>query len=59
MKELTPFSLDLYLSVMTFQYGQQAFDATGMPFGSQVIREYSGGTSPEWLHIGSAFERTT
>ncbi|MBA0591931.1 hypothetical protein Gorai_008923 [Gossypium raimondii] len=40
-------------------YGQQAFDATGMAFGSQVIREYSGGTSPEWLHIGSAFERTT
>ncbi|MBA0620037.1 hypothetical protein Godav_005812 [Gossypium davidsonii] len=40
-------------------YGQQAFDATGMAFGSQVIREYSGGASPEWLHIGSAFERTT
>ncbi|MBA0771841.1 hypothetical protein Gotri_007310 [Gossypium trilobum] len=40
-------------------YGQQAFDATGMAFGSQVIREYSGGASPEWLHIGNAFERTT
>ncbi|XVE75162.1 hypothetical protein DITRI_Ditri12bG0073300 [Diplodiscus trichospermus] len=40
-------------------YAQQTFDATGMAFGSQVTREYSRGTSPEWLHIGGGFERTT
>ncbi|XWS34913.1 hypothetical protein CRYUN_Cryun21dG0078000 [Craigia yunnanensis] len=39
-------------------YGQQTFDATGMAFGSQATREYNRGTSPEWLHIGGAFERT-
>ncbi|XVE84950.1 hypothetical protein DITRI_Ditri17bG0052800 [Diplodiscus trichospermus] len=39
-------------------YGQQTFDATGMAFGSQETREYNRGTSPEWLHIGGAFERT-
>ncbi|KAK8605637.1 hypothetical protein V6N13_102412 [Hibiscus sabdariffa] len=32
-------------------YGQQTFDTTGMAFGSQATREYSRGTSPEWLHI--------
>ncbi|XVF02322.1 hypothetical protein REPUB_Repub04eG0165700 [Reevesia pubescens] len=40
-------------------YGQQTFDATGMAFGSQATREYSRGTSPEWLHIGGGFERAT
>ncbi|XWS68898.1 hypothetical protein CRYUN_Cryun04dG0133200 [Craigia yunnanensis] len=40
-------------------YGQQTFDATGMAFGSQATREYSRGTSPEWLHIGGGFEKTT
>ncbi|XVE92541.1 hypothetical protein REPUB_Repub01dG0106400 [Reevesia pubescens] len=40
-------------------YGQQTFDATGMTFGSQATRDYSCGTSPEWLHIGGGFERTT
>ncbi|KAL4313038.1 hypothetical protein GQ457_01G037410 [Hibiscus cannabinus] len=40
-------------------YGQQVFDATAMAFGSQAMREYSGGASPEWLHIGGAFQRTT
>ncbi|XP_022725572.1 transcription factor BHLH089-like isoform X1 [Durio zibethinus] len=39
-------------------YGQQAYDATGMAFGSQETSEYSHGTSPEWLHIGGGFERT-
>ncbi|XP_022775999.1 transcription factor BHLH089-like [Durio zibethinus] len=40
-------------------YGQQTFDAAGMAFGSHATREYSHGTSPEWLHIGGGFGRTT
>ncbi|OMO55019.1 hypothetical protein COLO4_36241 [Corchorus olitorius] len=40
-------------------YGQQTFDVTGMAFGSQATRDFSRGTSPEWLHIGGGFERTT
>ncbi|KAJ4711223.1 Transcription factor [Melia azedarach] len=42
-------------------FGQQTFDTVGMPFGSQATREYSRGTSPEWLHmqIGGGFERMT
>ncbi|GMI87817.1 BIG PETAL UB, BIG PETAL P, BIG PETAL [Hibiscus trionum] len=40
-------------------YGHQTFDTSGMAFGSQATREYSRDTSPEWLHIGGAFERTT
>ncbi|KAG6599074.1 Transcription factor BHLH-like protein [Cucurbita argyrosperma subsp. argyrosperma] len=42
-------------------YGQQTFDTTGTTFGSQATREYSRGSSPEWLHmqIGGSFERTT
>ncbi|XP_022158073.1 transcription factor BHLH094 isoform X2 [Momordica charantia] len=42
-------------------YGQQTFDTTGVAFGSQATREYSRGSSPEWLHmqIGGGFERTT
>ncbi|KAE8730230.1 Transcription factor BPE [Hibiscus syriacus] len=42
-----------------FEYEQQAFNTTGMAFGSQATREYSRGTSPEWLHIRGGFERTT
>ncbi|KAI7732690.1 hypothetical protein M8C21_013078 [Ambrosia artemisiifolia] len=42
-------------------YGQQAYDMAGVPFGSQPTREFSRGSSPEWLHmqIGGSFERTT
>ncbi|KAK7250480.1 hypothetical protein RIF29_32949 [Crotalaria pallida] len=42
-------------------FGQQTFDPASMPFGSQTTREYSRGSSPEWLHmqVGSGFERTT
>ncbi|KAK1437791.1 hypothetical protein QVD17_03589 [Tagetes erecta] len=42
-------------------FGQQPFDMAGVPFGSQPTREYSRGSSPEWLHmqIGGSFERTT
>ncbi|KAG8498446.1 hypothetical protein CXB51_004946 [Gossypium anomalum] len=32
---------------LSFQYGQQTFDATGMAFGPQATREYSRGASPE------------
>ncbi|CAK9313282.1 unnamed protein product [Citrullus colocynthis] len=41
-------------------YGQQTFETTGVAFGSQATREYSRGSSPEWLHmqIGGGFERT-
>ncbi|GMI70724.1 BIG PETAL UB, BIG PETAL P, BIG PETAL [Hibiscus trionum] len=40
-------------------YGHQTFDTSGMAFGSQATREYIRDMSPEWLHIGGAFERTT
>ncbi|MFS8018292.1 putative transcription factor bHLH family [Helianthus anomalus] len=42
-------------------FGQQSFDMAGVPFASQPTREYSNGSSPEWLHmqIGGSFERTT
>ncbi|XP_011008095.1 PREDICTED: transcription factor BPE-like isoform X2 [Populus euphratica] len=42
------------------QFGQ-TFDTAGMAFGSQATREYSRGTSPEWLHmqVGGGFERTS
>lgn len=42
-------------------FGQQSFDMTAVPFGSQATRDYSRGSSPEWLHmqIGGGFERTT
>ncbi|RDY11255.1 Transcription factor BHLH089 [Mucuna pruriens] len=42
-------------------FGQQTFDPAGVPFGSQAPREYSRGSSPEWLHmqVGGGFERTT
>lgn len=47
-------------SNFVFQYGQQTFETTGVAFGSQATREYSRGSSPEWLHmqIGGGFERT-
>ncbi|KAJ7953717.1 transcription factor bHLH79 [Quillaja saponaria] len=42
-------------------FGQQTFDTSGMGFGSQATRDYSRGSSPEWLHmqVGGGFERTT
>ncbi|XP_057748773.1 transcription factor BHLH089 [Arachis stenosperma] len=42
-------------------FGQQTFDPASLPFGSQATRDYSRGSSPEWLHmqVGGAFERTT
>ncbi|KAK1423054.1 hypothetical protein QVD17_18348 [Tagetes erecta] len=42
-------------------FGQQSFDMGGVPFASQPTREFSNGSSPEWLHmqIGGNFERTT
>lgn len=47
--------------ISQFQFTQQTFDTAGMPFGSQATREYSRGTSPDWLHmqIGGGFERMT
>ncbi|CAH1414286.1 unnamed protein product [Lactuca virosa] len=42
-------------------FGQQTFEMTGVPFGAQPTREFSRGSSPEWLHmqIGGNFERTS
>lgn len=44
-----------------FQYAQQTIDMAGVAFGSQAPKEYSRGSSPDWLHmqIGGGFERTT
>ncbi|KAK9197950.1 hypothetical protein WN944_013133 [Citrus x changshan-huyou] len=41
--------------------GEQAFDATGMIFGSQTAREYAQGSQQDWLHmqVGGSFERAT
>ncbi|CAL2231566.1 unnamed protein product [Prunus armeniaca] len=41
-------------------FGQQTFDTAAMAFGTQPPREYSRGSSPEWLHmqVGGGFERT-
>ncbi|XP_051144588.1 transcription factor BHLH089-like [Andrographis paniculata] len=38
-----------------------AFEAPGVPYGSQGTREYGRGLSPEWLHmqIGGGFDRTS
>jgi len=46
---------------LLFQFDQQTFDTTGMPFASQATREYSRGSSPEWLHmqVGGGYERAT
>nr|QRM13515.1 transcription factor CgbHLH001 [Oxybasis glauca] len=43
-------------------FGQQAFDTSGMGYGSQTPRDqYGRDTSPEWLHmqIGGGFDRQT
>ncbi|KAL1539395.1 transcription factor BHLH094-like protein [Salvia divinorum] len=42
-------------------FSQQTFEVPGLAFGSQSTREYSRGSSPEWLHmqIGSGFDRTS
>ncbi|XP_015076833.1 transcription factor BHLH094 [Solanum pennellii] len=42
-------------------FGQQPFDTNAMAFSSQATREYTRGTSPDWLHmqLGGGFERTT
>ncbi|XP_042024083.1 transcription factor BHLH089-like isoform X2 [Salvia splendens] len=42
-------------------FTQQTFEVPGLAFGSQSAREYSWGSSPEWLHmqIGSGFDRTS
>lgn len=39
------------------EFGQQAFDTSGVVYRSQAPREYGRGPSPEWLHmqIGSGF----
>ncbi|XP_065626469.1 transcription factor bHLH79 [Quercus suber] len=41
--------------------GAQPFDASGMIFGSQSMREYAQSSQPEWLHmqVGGSFERAT
>lgn len=46
---------------MSSQFGQQTFDTAAMAFGTQPPREYSRGSSPEWLHmqVGGSFERTS
>ncbi|XP_061991575.1 transcription factor BHLH089 isoform X1 [Rosa rugosa] len=46
---------------LSSQFGQQTFDTAAMAFGTQPPREYSRGSSPEWLHmqVGGGFERTT
>ncbi|OIW10517.1 hypothetical protein TanjilG_15889 [Lupinus angustifolius] len=36
-------------------FHQQTFDTTGIPFTSQTTREYSRGSSPEWLHMQVVF----
>ncbi|KAL5554015.1 hypothetical protein UlMin_041416 [Ulmus minor] len=43
------------------QFGQQTFEAAGLQLGVQPAREFSCGSSPEWLHmqVGGGFERTT
>ena len=53
-------SINLTKSQFLLQFGQ-TFDTAGMAFGSQATREYSRGTSPEWLHmqVGGGFERTS
>lgn len=53
--------LTLMRDQLLFQFGQQTFDTGGMAFGSQATREYSRGSSPEWLHmqVGGGFERTS
>ncbi|CAK8536877.1 unnamed protein product [Lathyrus sativus] len=42
-------------------FDQQTYETTPIPFVSQATREYSRGSSPEWLHmqVGGGFERST
>ncbi|XP_047964076.1 transcription factor BHLH094-like isoform X3 [Salvia hispanica] len=40
-------------------FTQQTFEAPGLAFGSQSTREYSRGSSPEWLHMQIANKRDT
>ncbi|KAG8654040.1 hypothetical protein MANES_05G094700v8 [Manihot esculenta] len=41
-------------------FGQQAYDTTGVAFGSQATREYGRGTALDWLHMQvGGFERTS
>jgi hypothetical protein len=51
-------SINLTTNQFLLQFGP-TFDTAGMAFGSQATREYSRGTSPEWLHmqVGGGFER--
>ena len=41
------------------QLGAQPFDASGIIFGSQAMREYAQSSQAEWLHmhVGGSFER--
>nr|KYP65944.1 Transcription factor BPE [Cajanus cajan] len=58
-KDLNNFKAHFIPLILNFD--QQTFDTTGMPFVSQAAREYSRGSSPEWLHmqVGGGFERAT
>ncbi|KAK3223155.1 hypothetical protein Dsin_010180 [Dipteronia sinensis] len=40
-------------------FGQQTFDAAGIPFDTQATREFERNPSPDWLHmqLRSGFER--
>ncbi|GAB2220543.1 hypothetical protein Droror1_Dr00008203 [Drosera rotundifolia] len=42
-------------------FGHQAFDTSGIGYGSQAPQDYDRSSSPEWLHmqIGGGFERQT
>lgn len=52
---------EIYGIYFLLQFGQQTFDTIGMEFGSQATREFSRGSSPEWLHmqVGGGFDRTS
>lgn len=60
--EFLSMKLEAVNSRMTpgIEFGQQPFDTSAMAFASQATRDYSRGTSPEWLHmqVGGGFERT-
>ncbi|GAB2280368.1 hypothetical protein Dimus_015003 [Dionaea muscipula] len=50
--------------VSTYQFGQQAFDTSGVAYGSQAPQDYSRGSSPDWLHMqigggGCGFDKQT
>ncbi|KAF1875083.1 hypothetical protein Lal_00007699 [Lupinus albus] len=54
-------SMASFLEKQEMLFDQQTFDTAGMPFTSHASRDYSRGSSPEWLHmqVGGGFERTT